>query len=60
MTTYLGSPITLWVEKPFPDIQPNPLLAQLHVILLGPVTGHHKEEISTLSSSHEEVADWNE
>lgn len=35
---------------------------QLHAIPLGPVTGHHREEIRALpfSAPHEEAADCNE
>lgn len=49
-------------EEPFPDIQPNPRLPQLHAILLGPVTGPQKEEISACPSTslHEKAANCTE
>ncbi|KAJ7420723.1 hypothetical protein BTVI_20587 [Pitangus sulphuratus] len=40
-------PITLWVK----NIQSKPLLIQLHAISLGPVTGHHRGQISVYPSS---------
>ncbi|RMB92851.1 hypothetical protein DUI87_30745 [Hirundo rustica rustica] len=45
------------VEKPFPDIQPKPPLAQLQAIPLGPVTGHQREEVS-VSPSPSPFMDW--
>ncbi|KAJ7412163.1 hypothetical protein WISP_98869 [Willisornis vidua] len=46
-------------EEPFPNIQPKSSLTQLHAIALGPVTGHHREEISACSyaSSLEDAVD---
>ncbi|KAJ7401682.1 hypothetical protein BTVI_93221 [Pitangus sulphuratus] len=49
-------------EEPFSNIQLKPLLTQLQAVPLGPVTGHHREEISAYpaSSPPEEIVDCNE
>ncbi|NXE42602.1 ZN131 protein, partial [Ptilorrhoa leucosticta] len=45
-------------EEPFPDIQLKSPLTQLQATPLGPVTGHHREEIGVCPSlSHKEVVD---
>ncbi|KAJ7400465.1 methyltransferase-like protein 25 isoform X1 [Pitangus sulphuratus] len=49
-------------EEPFPTIQPKPPLTQLLEIPLGPVSDHHREEISVCPSSspHKEGINGNE
>lgn len=38
-------------EEPFPNIQPEPHLSQLHDVLSSPVTGGQKEEVTSLLSA---------
>ncbi|KAK4807107.1 hypothetical protein QYF61_018448 [Mycteria americana] len=49
-------------EEPFPNVQSELPLRQLHSISSCPIAGHQREEISTSPSPapHEEVVDCNE
>jgi len=49
-------------EEPFPDVQPELPLMQLHSVSRCLITGHQREEISTSPSaaSLEEVVDCDE
>ncbi|KAM4793343.1 uncharacterized protein ACIQIH_013099 isoform 1-T2 [Cyanocitta cristata] len=49
-------------EEPFRNVQPKPPLTQLQTIPSGPVTDHHREEISVCPSTspHKEAVDCDE
>lgn len=49
-------------EKPFPNVQPELSLRQLHSVCSCPITNHQRGEISSLPSAHtlEETVDCHE
>lgn len=53
-------PATL--SEPFPNIQTEAPLAQLHAIPLGSIAGHQREEVSASQSAppHDEAVDCHE